>query len=264
MNQEICENILIEKDSAKYILHLSYIGEIISFKLEYDSNYYVKKIPLKEIKDNESKAVFSSFPCKEFITFLKQLSDMKKVSLIKNDKNIIIKFEAPILLKVHIIEIELLNKEQYQLDNEFKKLKQENIELKKKLEELEIKHDKEINELKKYVKTNKSVIMEDNEFEFIHEEIKKKLDKPVKELKKLYQASIDGDGIINFHSRCDCIPNILVLVKTAGNRRFGGFTSKIFNFQNNNYLHDEKAFLFSLDKKQIYPCKNTQKAINND
>ena len=98
---------------------------------------------------------------------------MKKISLIKNDKNIIIKFEAPILLKVHIIEIELLNKEQYQLDNEFKKLKQENIELKKKLEELEIKHDKEINELKKYVKTNKSVIMEDNEFEFIHEEIKK-------------------------------------------------------------------------------------------
>lgn len=37
MNQEICENILIEKDNAKYILHLSYIGEIISFKLEYDS-----------------------------------------------------------------------------------------------------------------------------------------------------------------------------------------------------------------------------------
>ena len=108
--------------------------------------------------------------------------------------------------------------------------------------------------------------MEDNEFEFIHEEIKKKLDKPIKELKKVYQATIDGDGSDNFHSRCDCIPNLLVLVKTAGNRRFGGFTSKNFSLQasgHEHYVDDKKAFLFSLDKKQIYPYKNSKYAINS-
>ena len=132
MNQERSENIVIEQDSDKYILHLSSAGDTISFNLEHNSNYYVKKMPLKEIKDKESKAIFVSYTCKDVIDFLKSISDMKKISIIKNDKNIIIKFEAPILLKVHIIEIELLNMHQYELDNELKKLKQENIELKKK------------------------------------------------------------------------------------------------------------------------------------
>ena len=39
--------------------------------------------------------------------------------------------------------------------------------------------------------------------------------KEVKELKKLYQATIDGDGAINFYSRCDNIPNTLVVIKSA-------------------------------------------------
>ena len=52
---------------------------------------------------------------------------------------------------------------------------------------------------------NKSVIMKENEFDFIHLAIKSRLKKEVKEIKKLYQATIDGDGAINFHSRCDNI-----------------------------------------------------------
>ena len=181
---------------------------------------------------------------------------MKKISIIKNDKNIIIKFEAPILLKVHIIEIELLNMHQYQLDNELKKLKQENIELKKRIEELEIKHDKEINKLKKYLRTNKSVIMEENENKFIFEEIQKKVNKEVIEIKKLYQASIDGDDPDNFHSRCHYIPNTLVLIKSAGNRRFGGFITEKWNANDNGVkIDDPKSFLFSLDKKKIYHYK---------
>ena len=67
--------------------------------------------------------------------------------------------------------------------------------------------------------------MNENEFEMIYLAIKSRLNKEVKELKKLYQSTIDGDGGVNFHSRCDNIPNTLVLIKSAGNRRFGGFTS---------------------------------------
>ena len=62
---------------------------------------------------------------------------------------------------------------------------------------------------------NKSVIMKENEFDMIHLAIKSRLNKEVKELKKLYQATIDGDGSINFHSRCDNIPNTLVLIKSG-------------------------------------------------
>ena len=94
--------------------------------------------------------------------------------------------------------------------------------------------------------------------------IKSRLNKEVKELKKLYQASIDGDSSLNFHSRCDNILNTLVLIKSAGNRRFGGFTTAQWSLSSNvEYKDDPNAFLFSLDKQKIYSYKNNGKAICN-
>ena len=104
---------------------------------------------------------------------------------------------------------------------------------------------------------NKSVIMKENEFDMIHLAIKSRLNKEVKELKKLYQATIDGDGAINFHSRCDNIPNTLVLIKSAGNRRFGGFTTQKWESTNSGeWKVDPNSFLFSLDKQKIYPHRS--------
>ena len=54
--------------------------------------------------------------------------------------------------------------------------------------------------------------MNENEFKLINLGIKNRLNKKVKGLKKLYQALIDGDDVINFHSKCDNIPNTLVLI----------------------------------------------------
>jgi len=92
--------------------------------------------------------------------------------------------------------------------------------------------------------------MKENEFEFIHLAIKSRMDKEVKELKKLYQATIDGDWPLKFHLKCDNIPNTLVIIKSAGNRRFGGFTSQTWQSDSNGAFKDDKnAFLFSLDKQ---------------
>ena len=82
---------------------------------------------------------------------------------------------------------------------------------------------------------------------------------------KIYQASIDGDSPDNFHSRCDYIPNTLVLIKSAGNRRFGGFITKEWNANNNDVkIDDPNSFLFSLDNKKIYPYKKGGFYIYND
>jgi hypothetical protein len=106
--------------------------------------------------------------------------------------------------------------------------------------------------------------MKENEFDLIHLAIKSRLNKEVKELKKLYQATIDGDGAINFHSRCDNIPNTLVLIKSAGNRRFGGFTTATWSSPSSSeWKDDPNAFLFSLDKQKIYSYKKNGKAIYN-
>ena len=183
------------------------------------------------------------------------------------------------MLEKHEVNIELVSKDQNleMIEKELKELKVnydkiiiENKELKKRIENLE----NEIKEIKKVLNPefninrikigNKSVIMKENEFDLIHLAIKSRLNKEVKELKKLYQATIDGDGAINFHSRCDNIPNTLVLIKSAGNRRFGGFTTAQWSSPTSaEYKDDPNAFLFSLDKQKIYSYKKDGKAIYN-
>ena len=269
-DKPISETITIDQDNIRYILHLNSIGNTITFSLEYNSNNYSKKMPLKDIKDKESRAIFISYSSQDFIQFLKKLSEMKKISVIRKDNSVIIKFEFEAMFMKHEIEIELRSKDNNLelLEKEVKELKEENILLKKRIDDLET----EVKEIKKMLNPNfninrikignKSVIMKENEFDLIHLAIKSRLNKEVKELKKLYQATIDGDGAINFHSRCDNIPNTLVLIKSAGNRRFGGFTSVQWTSSTSGeYKDDPNAFLFSLDKQKIYSYKNDKNAI---
>ena len=269
-DKQISETITIDQDNIRYILHLNSIGNTITFSLEYNSNNYSKKMPLKDIKDKESRAIFISHSPKDFFEYLKTLSEMKKISVIRKDNSVIIKFEFEAMFMKHEIEIELRSKDNNLelLEKEVKELKEENILLKKRIDDLET----EVKEIKKMLNPNfninrikignKSVIMKENEFDLIHLAIKSRLNKEVKELKKLYQATIDGDGAINFHSRCDNIPNTLVLIKSAGNRRFGGFTSVQWTSPTSGeYKDDPNAFLFSLDKQKIYSYKKNGKAI---
>ena len=109
---------------------------------------------------------------------------------------------------------------------------------------------------------NKSVIMQENEFNIINLGIKNRINKKIKEIKKIYQATIDGDTSSDFHSKCDNIPNTLILFKTEGKRRFGGFTTIPWTSEENEkFLDDKNAFLFSSDKQRIYPLKGNKKAV---
>ena len=162
---------------------------------------------------------------------------------------------------------ENLEKENQELKNSIELLKKENINLKEEIKEIKKILEPINNKFKegitnnKHIFNNKSVIMKENEFNLINLAIKSRLNKDIKELKKLYQATIDGDGAINFHSKCDNIPNTLVIIKSAGNRRFGGFTTQIWDSSGGKWKDDKNAFLFSLDKQKIYPYKNDGKAI---
>ena len=250
MNQEIIEKIYIEQDNIKYLLTLNAIEDIISFNLEYNSNNYVKKIPLKDIKDKESKQVFLQFSSKDFIDYLKAYSDMKKISLIKKDNKVLIKFVVELLLKKHEVEIELSSKdsnlevveaELKELKINYNILKQENKELKERIEKLE----NEVNEMKnmmnfninKIKMGNKSVIMKENEFDMIHLAIKSRLNKEVKELKKLYQADSSEEWKVD--------PNSFVFSldkqKIYSQRSNGGICSRKDlgpDFGNKNVVND--------------------------
>jgi len=275
--KEISETISIEQNNTKYSLHITSIGETLTFMITFSEDLlnkvFVRKLALKEIKDSESHQIFMPYSCKEFIEYLKTLSEKKKISLTIKQNIIFINLDCEFLFKKSLIEIELFPEDKNfdSLVKElYKEVSLENLLLKNKVEELE----KQMKEFQKLIEpnisisklklNNKSVIMKENEFEMIHLAIKSRINKEIKELKKLYQATIDGDGAINFHSRCDNIPNTLVLIKSAGNRRFGGFTSAQWSSPSNGeYKDDQNAFLFSLDKQKIYSYKKNGKAISN-
>ena len=293
MENEITESIKIHQENNKYLLVIKINSEIMALTItdieKVGGLSYSRKLNLKEIKEiHQAFLGLNSF--KEFSEFLKNLSELKKLSISKKENKLYINFEFEHLLKKENIEIDL-NQEKFNFElvvkelceeiniikekmkgknDENKNLKNENKELKKDIENLKnenIKLKEEIKQIKNILEPiNKkflskySVIMEEKEIDFINSAIKSRMNKEVKKIKKLYQATIDGDEPINFHSKCDNIPNTLIVIKSPGNRKFGGFTTQTWD-QSSGFKKDENAFLFSLDKQKIYNCKRKCYAI---
>ena len=70
-------------------------------------------------------------------------------------------------------------------------------------------------------------------------------------LNLLYKATADSDKASAFHAKCDDARSTLVLVETDKGRRFGGFTTCSWSGDCIE-KKDEDAFVFSLDKMEIY------------
>lgn len=149
-------------------------------------------------------------------------------------------------------------------------LKNENVELKKEINELKLKIQ-EINEIIKPIQEEKlrieniiqknflesKIISENDEKELILKWINPKSN--IK-LTLLFQSSRDGDRTSTFYNKVSNKSSILIIIKSNYGYRFGGYTT--LNFQNtNNYKQDEKAFIFSIDKKKKYNNTKAQFAI---
>ena len=85
----------------------------------------------------------------------------------------------------------------------------------------------------------------------INDGIKHQLNKNIKKINLLYRCSRDGDSISSFHKNCDNHSNLLFLIETKENRKFGGFTSLRYS-QKGGYSRDDNAFIFSLTNKENY------------
>ena len=109
--KEISETISIEQNNTKYSLHITSIGETLTFLITFSEDLknkvFVRKLALKEIKDSESHQIFMPYSCKEFIDYLKTLSEMKKITLTIKEKIVFINLTVEFILKKHLIEIEL-------------------------------------------------------------------------------------------------------------------------------------------------------------
>ena len=299
INNEIILNILDENDSMKeyenkltfdelknihkIFLTLSSYKDFIDFINAMIEN---KKIMIKENKENQITIEFIvEYLFKQNI--IKFELNQKKMNYELSIQDLYQKFSnLEISYKKVIEENKNIREECNKIKEENKLLKQEyqnfKNEMEKRFKIMENENKNSINrtnnlELKinpsnvnlNSIKKNNislsidSTIIEKNEFDMIYSAIKERMNKEIKEIKKLYQASKDGDDSETFHKLCDNIPNTLVLYKSEGNRRFGGFASQCW--KSNSYsIEDKNCFLFSLDKKKIYCSKNNYIRICNN
>ena len=75
--------------------------------------------------------------------------------------------------------------------------------------------------------------------------------------KRLYKPEKDINSWRDFHEACDNKGPTIILCEEIFGKRFGGFTSVPWDLKNKEYT-DERAFLFSLDKKKKYCNKNNK------
>ena len=71
------------------------------------------------------------------------------------------------------------------------------------------------------------------DYEFLINYLRNDLNLDVIKAIKIYRASENGDQANIFHSLCDNNTNVILLIKTKDKKKFGGFTSKGFNSNNN-------------------------------
>jgi len=211
--------------------------------IRFDLNQ--KKMNLElSIQDLYQKFINISETCKNLIEENKNIKEDN--NKIKED-NIILKQEN-----------QKLNDRVCILEEKIKIIENENIMNKKNNFEIQNNTvDKDLVSLKmnNILNSNNSTIMEKNEYNMIYSEIKKRMNKEIKDIKKIYQATKDGGDSKTFHKLCDGISNTLVLYKSAGNRRFGGFASERWKIGKGS-IPDKNCFLFSLDKRKIYFSNN--------
>ena len=80
---------------------------------------------------------------------------------------------------------------------------------------------------------------------------------------KIYQATIDGFGASNFHSKVDGINGTLIVIKSSNGNIFGGFTSFNWGTLPPTYYNDTSSYIYSLINQQNYPFKSFQKSTSS-
>ena len=118
-----------------------------------------------------------------------------------------------------------------------------------------------------YISNYKSCLNDSNilsskdNYDFIIKELEKNNNGKINKAKLIYRATRDGDSIDNFFNKSNGIKDIILLIKSDNNYIFGGFTKVGFQRAKDKYYKDDAAFVFSFNKKKIYPILKGRNAI---
>jgi len=161
-----------------------------------------------------------------------------------------------------------INKLSLYEDKDINKVKEDNIKSGKNnlIVKIEI-DDFCLNEFKNqisYISDYEKSMIIDNQQQllFIINTISSKVKKTVKKLYLCYRATSDGDKAISFHEKCDRLKNIIILISTNNDKKFGGFSSESWDSNSQElWKKDEDAFIFSINNYKYYSIINPEKAL---
>ena len=164
-------------------------------------------------------------------------------------------------------EIAFLIKGYEQQKKEIKELKNTVSDLKtiisnltKRIEKLEGKLDNNVNN-NIINGINSNIIKNDKEINLLFKAMSTQEDNI--SLKLLYNSKIEGENAEKLKQAYLGKNDIIVLVKTKKDKRFGGYAHEIFQISGGFEQSDNKAFLFNLDKMKIYKSKGGPLSIWN-
>ena len=195
----------------------------------------------------------------------------KKLDNLQNENDLLKKEIGKMQDKIKSIGEEEDENEEEESDEEERKKKKKKKKNKKKAKKVEeSEEESESDEPKKKKKKDENIgeftyegflddtkiIKEKKEIDVVLDKIRiifSKSSKNFVNLKLIYSASKDGDSAEVFHSLCDGIAPLLVIIKTSKNVVFGGYTETPYSFTKKRTGNkDDNAFIFSINKMKTY------------
>ena len=262
----------ISKDEKgqNYEIEIALVNDSIIFKSEINNKVIVKRYSsiysFEKLKKNKLFSILENI--EEIYEQLEVYIKDDQVTSKFNESNLTItlitrvkKYPAITFeLKQEMMDnkqiINILIDKVAKLESEIKYLKEENEKMKINFSEINkyLDEKKEKQRIKNLPFNGSSLILKDEEIKMVCDWIK-----PNSKIKTklLYRVSEDGDGL--FGGRCTNKGPIIIFVKSDNGFRFGSFSG---NWNNQNgWVKDKDAFLFSLNNKLKFMNNNTNYTV---
>lgn len=272
--EKTLENIEMNINSIKIKIQLSYTISTLSILVEenntllkndylLENNFssiqkYDKYFKYFETTEELAKSINESLKDKSINVILNN----GKCELEINNPILKTKFRLNIPIKEKNLKDEFSNIIPYikQLNLRIEKLEKENIKLRKNVDFLMKKNEKNEEDDKNNLFRKSNIITSESK-KIILNFLK---NKPIKS-KLLFDSKKDGDSAKTFHSKCDGKNPTIYIVKSKSGYVFGGYLSIPWN-SISKHFRDEEAFFFSinLNKKYYFTNKNEVMYGNQD
>ena len=252
----------IKTEEKDFKLKVSYNETVFLFevekKAEFPKNEYANLMSFDDLKKNYG--FFRQFDSTEdLVNSLSIMVKNNNIKILEEDKKMKIEITNPTNQRTFGIDVPIKEKnirmEVDGLTNYMSSLNERVTSLEKQVKELMSIKD-EYEKLKQLEIKNKNRYFKDSSIVKLEDEdtIMTWFEKKPSQFNKLLDSKIDGDSTNAFENKCAKKCPTMVFVKTTNGYRFGGFTTVLWT--NGSYGKDNKAFLFSLDRKEKYNITN--------